>query len=90
MGTEWSTVPADYSFPERDLWSSKIIAADSTVDFKAVAETPSELHLTPEQFDVLPEEVQVDNDSWAPVADNEAAKGLGGWTNSYSGGTQDE
>jgi hypothetical protein len=88
MGTDWSTT-ADYSFSEQDLWASKITSISDTADFKVVAETPSELDLTPEQFDITPEQIQSDNDAWAPVSDNEAAKGLGGWaTQVYTGGTE--
>lgn len=87
MGTDWSTT-ADFSFSEQDLWSSKIISIDSTADFKVVAEAPEDLDLTPEQFDITPEEIQADNDDWTDVADNEPKKGLGGWTNTYTGGTE--
>ena len=38
------------------------------MDFKAVAEAPENLHLDPEDFEIFPEEVQVDNESWVSVS----------------------
>lgn len=82
MATDWATT-ADFSFSDRDLWTSKIASADNTTDFKAVAEAPEDLHLLPTDFDILPMEVQVDNESWTPVTAQNTA--VGSWTTTYSG-----
>lgn len=64
--SDWVNIP-DFTLADSKTWKSKIKSADSTVDFKHVAETPSELMLDPEDFEIIPEEVQSDNDDWAIV-----------------------
>lgn len=82
MATDWVTT-ADYSFSDQDLWFSKIKSADNTTDFKAVAEAPENLHLLPTDFDILPDEVQVDNESWTAASGQNASPGS--WTTTYNG-----
>lgn len=92
MGTEWSTTP-DFTFTEQDLWFSKIASADSTVDFKHVAEAPEDFDILPSDVDVIPEVVQSDNEDWTMVSaggvvpsDNTTA----GWSTVYTGVREDE
>lgn len=61
MATDWST-PATMA---SNTWKSKITSASDTVDFKHVAEAPEDLMLSPEDFEIVPEEVQSDEDDWA-------------------------
>lgn len=83
MATTWSTT-ADYSFSQQDLWKSKVSGREEdSLDFKGVAEAPEDLMLDPEDFDIMPEEVQVDNEEWtlATGQNNET----GAWTLAYDG-----
>lgn len=67
MGTSWSTTAA-FTFTDQDVWKAKVSGnADDAHDFKGVAEAPENLHLNPEDFDIAPEEIQVDNESWVNV-----------------------
>jgi len=67
MATSWSTT-ADYSFAQQDLWKSKQSGnAEDAHDFKGVAEAPENMMLDPEDYDIFPEEIQVDNESWVAV-----------------------
>jgi hypothetical protein len=61
MATDWST-PASIA---SNTWKSKITSPSSGVDFKHVAEAPENLLLTPEDFEIVPEEVQSDKEDWA-------------------------
>lgn len=90
MGTDWSTT-AELGSSDGQQWSSKITSSTSTEDFKIAAEAPEDIHLTFEELDIIPEEIQGDNfyedfSTWVRV-DSDSAKGLGGWATVYSGGT---
>lgn len=90
MSTDWST-SADYTSREQQLWSSKITSSTSTTDFKISAEAPEDIHLTFEELDILPEQIQGENfyqgwSTWTRI-DSDSAVGLGGWATVYSGGT---
>lgn len=92
MGTDWDTT-TELTASDGQLWSSKITSSTSTEDFKIAAEAPEDIHLTFEQLDIIPDEIQGDNfyedfSTWVRV-DLPALVELGGWTDSYTGGTQD-
>jgi hypothetical protein len=68
VATDWSTT-ADYSFSQQDLWKAKQSGtAEDEHDFKGVAEAPENMMLDPEDYDIFPEEIQVDNESWTSVS----------------------
>ena len=68
MATTWSTT-ADYSFSQQDLWKAKQSGtAEDAHDFKGVAEAPENMLLDPEDYDISPEDIQVDNESWTSVS----------------------
>ena len=78
MATTWSTT-ADYSFSQQDLWKSKQSGiAEDAHDFKGVAEAPENMMLDPEDYDIFPEEIQADNESWTATSLYPAA--TQGWT----------
>lgn len=90
MGTDWST-NAELPSADQQLWSSKITSSTDTADFKIAEEAPEDIHLTFEQLDILPDQIQGDNfydgfSTWTRI-DADSAKGLGGWSTVYSGGT---
>jgi hypothetical protein len=64
LASDWST-PAATPASDNNVWKSKITSSSSTTDFKHVSEAPENLLLTPEDFDIVPEEVQADSDDWA-------------------------
>lgn len=66
MADFWTTL-TDFSFAQEDLWKAKIVSASDEGDFKTVAEAPEDLTLNPEDFDIVPEEIQVDNEHWVTV-----------------------
>ena len=67
MPTDWTTTP-DFSYSEVDLWKAKQSGnVEDPFDFKGVAEAPENVLLDPEDYDIFPEEVQVDNESWTAV-----------------------
>ena len=82
MATDWTTT-ADYSFSDQDLWFSKIKSADDTTDFKAVAEAPEDFDILPTDVAILPVQVQVDNESWTPVAGQNVQQTS--WTTTFNG-----
>ena len=68
MATTWSTTP-DYAFSDVDLWKAKESGtAEDPYDFKGVAEAPENMLLDPEDYDIAPEDIQVDNESWSSVS----------------------
>ena len=86
MATDWSTT-ADYSFAQQDLWKAKQSGTEEDPhDFKGVAEAPENMLLDPEDYDIFPEEIQVDNESWVSADLYPAA--TQGWT-TVSSGTED-
>lgn len=90
MGTDWSTT-ADFVFDDQALWSSKIQSSTSRTDFKIASEAPEDIHLTFEELDIMPEEIEGSEfyaewlSVWTPVSQST----IGGWTSVYSGGTSD-
>lgn len=86
MATTWSTT-ADYSFAQQDLWKAKQSGtAEDEHDFKGVAEAPENMMLDPEDYDIFPEEIQVDNVSWTSTTLYPAANQ--GWS-TVASGTED-
>lgn len=82
--TAWDTT-ADYTFAQSDLWFSKVSStAGFTTDFKGVAEAPEDLDLLPSQIDIAPTAVQVDNENWTSVV-NQNIESDPGWTIIESG-----
>lgn len=93
MANDWDTT-ADFTFAEQDLWKSKNQGATSNTDFKIASEAPEDIHLTFEELDITPQEIQGDNfyvefSQWTQV-DQSVAVGTGGWTNTFTGGTEEE
>jgi len=76
--TDWNTT-ADYLFADQDLWFSKIASATNTTDFKAVAEAPEDFDILPTDVQIMPIEVQVDNESWTDVEGQNRVSSQG-WT----------
>jgi len=66
LASDWSA-PEDFTSANRKAWKSKITSASDTVDFKHVSEAPENLMLTPEDFEIVPEDVQSDKEEWAIV-----------------------
>jgi hypothetical protein len=93
MGTDWATTAAPTT-GDGQQWASAIISSTSDTDFKIASEAPEDIHLTFEQLDIMPQEIEGSEfyrpflSSWAAVSDNKASAGLGGWaTIIYGGGT---
>jgi hypothetical protein len=80
--TIWTTLP-DFTFSQEDLWKAKIVSASDEGDFKTVAEAPEDMLLNPEDYDITPEEIQVDNEHWVSVELVRAD--ATGWTTVSSG-----
>jgi hypothetical protein len=81
--SDWTTV-ADFTFAQEDLWKAKIVSSTDEGDFKTVAEAPEDMLLNPEDYDITPEEIQVDNESWVLVTLT-AANAPSTWTTVSSG-----
>lgn len=83
MATDWTT-QADLTFSDQDLWKAKVSGqACDPFDFKGVAEAPENMLLDPEDYDIFPEQIQVDNESWVTVTLTQA--NAPSWTTVYSG-----
>ena len=83
MATSWSTT-ADYTFTQQDLWKAKQSGnEEDPYDFKGVAEAPENMLLDPEDYDIAPEEIQVDNESWTAASGQNNERGA--WTVVFSG-----
>ena len=88
MATTWSTT-ADYSFSQQDLWKAKVSGrAEDLADFKVVAEAPENMLLDPEDYDIVPEEIQADNEDWHTVSGQNVEPG-DGWTLAFDGDIED-
>ena len=87
MATSWSTT-ADFSFAEQDLWKAKQSGnAEDPYDFKGVAEAPENMLLDPDDYDIAPEEIQVDNESWTAVSGQNVLPQ--NWTLVFSGDVEE-